>query len=84
MIKYKTRTVEENIPDTIQCDVCKLIYEYNTEDYVAEIQEFVHINFVGGYTSVFGDSFSVELDICQHCFKKKLGDYARIMNDRFR
>lgn len=42
-----------------------------------EVQEFVHIEFRGGYGSVFEDMGSFELDICQHCLKERLGDSIR-------
>ena len=57
------------------CDKCKKIYDIN--DYM-EIQEFHHINFTGGYGSVFGDMNRVECDICQHCLKEMIGDICYI------
>ena len=43
-----------------------------------EIQEFIRIYNRGGYSSIFGDGAPIELDMCQHCFKDKLGQYIRI------
>ena len=54
------------------CDVCKTTY-----DDELEMQEFQHINFIGGYNSVFGDEERVVCDICQHCLKKMIGEYYR-------
>jgi antitoxin CcdA len=56
---------------SITCDICKK--EYPEFD-VLEIQEFHHIDFVGGYASVFGDGYRVKCDICQHCLQKMIGE----------
>ena len=40
---------------------------YKTD--VMELQEFHHIDFVGGYGSVFGDGERIRCDLCQHCLK---------------
>jgi len=77
MITYEKRTVEENIPISMTCDVCKK--EYNNKTDAMEIQEFKCIQVNGGYGSVFGDGSVFELDICQHCLKKMLGEYMRPM-----
>lgn len=73
MIKYKKEMIEENIPVSLVCDVCKK--EYDCKKDVMEIQEFQSINIIGGYDSVFGDGRKLKLDICQHCLKKLLGEY---------
>jgi antitoxin CcdA len=57
------------------CDRCKKVYEMDT---CQEIQEFLHINFVGGYSSVFGDEATVSADICQHCLKELIGSFCII------
>lgn len=58
------------------CDICKK--KYTRENEIFEFQEMVCIQFDAGYGSVFGDMSRVELDMCQHCFKKKLGDHIKI------
>jgi len=78
MIKCETRMVEQTEPVKVICDICKK--EYLCDD-VMEIQEFHHIRFTGGYHSVFGDGSTVELDICQHCLKEKLGEYLPIEDE---
>jgi len=80
MIEYKeTETVQKKYePTKVICDVCKK--EYPCDD-IMETQEFQHIRFIGGYGSVFGDEEAVELDICQHCLKDKLGEYFRYLDD---
>ena len=58
----------------LTCDKCKK--EYDAEDW-QEVQEFVHIDFGGGYGSVFGDGTHVECDICQHCLYKMIAGICR-------
>lgn len=43
-----------------------------------ELPEMHHIDFVGGYGSVFGDRNRVQCDLCQHCLKEVIGPFARI------
>ena len=78
MIEYKTetKTEEVKIPKSITCDICKKKYIY--KDDIMEIQEFHHIRFTGGYSSVFGDMNKIKGDICQHCLNDKLGEYLSI------
>ncbi len=68
----KTETVEQTTTVAIQCDICKKQYT-DTID----LQEFILIEGVGGYGSVIGDGTAYEVDICQHCFKEKLGQFLR-------
>lgn len=42
-----------------------------------EAQEFVSLDFVGGYQSIFGDGTHVAIDICQYCLKDKLGQWLK-------
>lgn len=86
MIKKEKREVteEKEYPVSIICDVCSKEYSLDekSENYdVFETQEFTHIHFTGGYGSVFGDGRMVELDICQHCLKEKMGGYIREVGD---
>lgn len=89
MKTYKTEieTREIKIVDSITCDICKKTFsltnptkDFNFENEV-EIQEFHHIDFYGGYGSVFGDSNRVQCDICQRCLNEKLGKYFRFNED---
>jgi hypothetical protein len=75
MIITKKEMKEIESTESIICDICGK--EYNIEDWL-EIQEFHHINFVGGYGSVFGDGASIECDICQNCLKEMIGNFCRI------
>ena len=78
MIKYITKKVEveEREISGMQCDRCKKDYNYPEE--MMETQEFHHIHFTGGYSSVFGDGCKVECNICQHCLKKFIEKHCRI------
>jgi len=71
MITWKTIKVKKDIVVSVTCDVCKTEYK---EDDIVEQQEFHHINFTGGYGSVFGDGSNVRADICQKCLYKMIGD----------
>jgi hypothetical protein len=73
MIKYKEvqKTAQEIV--SIKCDICSKVYEAG--DF--EVLEFHHVNFCGGYGSVFGDGTQVNCDICQHCLHKIIGDFCR-------
>lgn len=77
MIEYKEIPSVIRRPESFICDVCKKKYTDTLE-----MQEFQHIEFDGGYGSVFGDESLVEIDICQHCFKRLLGKYCRIDVDQ--
>lgn len=58
----------------LTCSVCGLDL-LNDE---LEEQESVCFADVGGFNSVFGDGNEISIDICQHCFKRLLGDYITI------
>ena len=63
----------------LQCDVCGSKYRYNngTTEELLEAQEFLRINFVGGYGSIFGDMKRITCDICQNCLMSMIGAYCR-------
>jgi len=75
MIIYKKVSREVDEPINIQCDKCKK--EYNPEVTI-EPQEFLKIDFIGGYNSVFGDGTRVQCDLCQHCLKELIGNIVRL------
>ncbi len=61
------------------CDRCGR--EAATDNtYELEAEEFVSIERVGGYSSIFGDGNRISVDICQHCLKDVLGEWLRIGN----
>ena len=76
MITYKNIKAFEAIKtviDQVFCDRCKKAI---TDDF--ELQEVHHIEFYGGYSSVFGDGAIVNCDLCQHCLKDLIKDFCKI------
>lgn len=67
MIKYENKLEPIKIPVSFICDKCE--EKYNLKEDFLETQEFVHINDVGGYGSIFGDGEEIKYDICQHCLR---------------
>jgi hypothetical protein len=59
-----------------ECDRCHKKYDIDVESF--ETQEFHHINFTGGFASVFGDGVHVECDLCQKCLKELIDDICRV------
>lgn len=74
MQKFKEKKIE-SLHELI-CDVCKRSALVHGNDY--EAAEFVSINYTGGYKSIFGDNTKICIDICQYCFKDKLGTWLQI------
>lgn len=56
-----------------KCDCCGEIS--NVDD--AEFNEFLSIDRVCGYASVFGDGEHIAVDLCQRCVKNILGEWIR-------
>lgn len=83
MIKQKVEQVlSEKIVDVdYVCDMCGKVYNHISNECFGkdhmETQEFLHIRFVGGYESVFGDMTRIECDICQHCLLKMIDGHFR-------
>ena len=69
----KTETVEIN---KIICDCCKRKFDPNIN--YTEVQEFLSIEKINGYGSVFGDETVLMCDLCQQCVKELIGQYAKI------
>lgn len=76
MIIYKKIRKFIKEPVEIKCDICGNVYDI--DDNIIETQEFLNIDFVGGYGSVFGDMNRVQCDICQHCLYDMISKYAII------
>lgn len=76
VIRYKPVNVIRQSLEAKECDVCHKVY---LKDDGLEWQEFIHIDTIGGYGSVFGDGDTIQLDMCQLCFKEKLGNYIRVI-----
>ena len=64
MIKYEAEKIKG-----MTCDICKA----STSETML-MQEFLNINFIGGYASVFGDGEQVNFDICDKCLFKIIKD----------
>ncbi|TIC78485.1 hypothetical protein [Crenobacter intestini] len=60
-----------------RCDRCGLPLAGEGAD-VFEAQEALHVDFVGGYGSVFGDGDRVCGDFCQACVQAVLGEWLRV------
>jgi hypothetical protein len=71
---YHTVPSEEVELQKIICDCCKKEF---TD--IFEIQEFISIEKDTGYGSIFGDDSLLLLDLCQHCVKKLLEPYIKIV-----
>jgi len=56
-----------------KCDRCGKLS--NIDD--AEFKEFLSIDRVCGYGSVFGDGERIAVDLCQRCVKNILGEWLR-------
>lgn len=61
-----------------RCDRCNI--SATSTDFV-EWQEFISLDFCGGYGSVFGDGTRVSIDLCQKCFHEVLGQFVRFPDD---
>ena len=71
MINYKIKRVKAREIKSMTCDVCG-----RTDDNDFDIQEYHHIDFIGGYGSVFGDEVRIRCDICQECLLKMIGPHC--------
>ena len=80
MIKYnkiqETREVQKL--SGVICDKCGKFFDNDMD-----LQEFHHIDFVGGYSSVFGDMNHIKCDICQDCLLEMINDYCRVVDDEW-
>jgi len=72
MQKFEEKTVSTLAAYT--CDCCGRESTIS-DDY--EASEFISLEYVGGYQSIFGDGTHVSIDICQYCLKDKLGTWLK-------
>jgi redox-regulated HSP33 family molecular chaperone len=78
MIRKINMTKEIEVKKSIVCDLCGKEYFYDKDWHDdLEIQEFISIHTIGGYSSIFGDDEPIDVDMCQHCFKKYVWDNIR-------
>lgn len=64
----------ESYTKAMRCDRCGL--EAGQDD--PEFHEFVCVDHVAGYASIFGDGNAVQVDLCQGCVKECLGSWLRV------
>jgi len=60
------------IKRTIQCDKCTISF---LGDDVENTQEFLSLEFDGGYGAPFGDGTEATLDLCPNCQIELFGEY---------
>lgn len=75
MRRYDLVRVEKRQIVEWTCSVCG--FDFMSND--LEAQEAFSFNQIGGYSSIFGDGSEIYIDLCQHCFKEKLGKYCTII-----
>lgn len=75
MRRYELVEVKERQLVEFTCSICGR----NLMDDTMERQETFSFEQRGGYGSVFGDGAEIHIDICQHCFKERLGKYCTII-----
>jgi len=75
MRKYSIVEVEERQLVEWTCSICGK--DFIDDEF--EAQEAFFLKQIGGYSSVFGDGAEIYIDICQDCFKEKLGKYCTII-----
>jgi len=73
----KEQTIIKNELASMTCDICGKDLRNN----FIEEDECFNIVHEGGYGSVFGDGSIIAIDICQDCFKDKLGKYIRYVEE---
>ena len=74
MKNWKSQVMSVNTCMSVTCDICNKTY-----DDIIEMQEFINIRERCGYGNMtFGDCTEISLDMCQYCFKERLGEYVRL------
>jgi antitoxin CcdA len=69
----RTRVEQIEVVHGLRCDRCGS--EARPDE--AAFKEFVSIDQVGGYGSVFGDGNRVRLDLCPVCLQALAGEWIR-------
>jgi hypothetical protein len=75
MIKTAKKRIATVVVTHLVCDGCGL---EALVDEGFEAQEFLRYRNTAGFASIFGDMNQIEIDLCQHCVKKRLGDIIRV------
>jgi len=76
MRKYRNEII--TVVDSVTCNRCG-----RTDNNELEMQEYLAIDFVGGFMSVFGDMEQYTGDICQRCVKALLGNYLVKVENKY-
>lgn len=58
------------------CDRCGRHAKTAVDD--TEFHEFLSVDRLVGYGSIFGDGHRLKLDLCQHCMKDVLGQWITV------
>lgn len=74
-MKTTTKVIHEAITG-ITCDLCKKSYSADTQSF----DSFVSIQHNCGYGSFWQDGQTIEVDLCERCFKALTGDFCRVIS----
>ncbi len=73
--------IEEKVTtDKLIAMTCNICGKDLLANFIEE-QECFNITHTGGFGSVFGDGRTIAIDICQQCFKDKLGEYINYIDE---
>lgn len=75
--KYGLKMISSRELTEWTCSICGV--DFLSDE--MEAQEAFSFSKTGGYSSIFGDMNEIYIDLCQHCFKEKLGEYCTIIYD---
>jgi hypothetical protein len=75
MIELKTQVVTKEVEEVVEkhvlCNRCGRKDRAYPDPQYEEVQEYLHVDLVGGYGSRFpGDSNRVRFDVCQDCLRE--------------
>lgn len=81
----QSRTQTTEVPVALVCDRCgrsapldEASRKQASMEAAFEAEEFLRVDFVGGFVSVFGDEARVRGDFCQYCVNELLGAWLRV------
>jgi hypothetical protein len=71
MINWEEKQTTTNVAVSVTCDSCKkkILIDRNFEHL-----EIFYIKHACGFNSIFEDEFEIDIQLCQQCVKKRLGD----------
>lgn len=77
MLTYRDKKITIHELTSKTYDICHTTYDRANGGF----NEFHHVDFVGGYFSVFGDMVHIVCDICQRCLKSMIEDHCYCETD---